>query len=106
MSSDARKKLSAAYIDSLGGFDAIAVNKRFIRSGKIVTAAGVSAGIDMALWLAGQIAGAELRNGFSWGSSTMRNCRSTAGVGVPKKLQSKSGCCREQTERQLIAERP
>ncbi|HEY2798297.1 MAG TPA: DJ-1/PfpI family protein [Thermoanaerobaculia bacterium] len=30
---------------------------RFVRSGKIATAAGVSAGIDLALWLAGEIAG-------------------------------------------------
>jgi transcriptional regulator GlxA family with amidase domain len=28
-----------------------------VRSGKIFTAAGVSAGIDLALWLAGEIAG-------------------------------------------------
>ncbi|HEY7112596.1 MAG TPA: DJ-1/PfpI family protein [Thermoanaerobaculia bacterium] len=32
---------------------------RIVRSGKIVTAAGVSAGIDLAVWLAAQIAGAE-----------------------------------------------
>ena len=32
---------------------------RIVRSGKIVTAAGVSAGIDLALWLAGEIAGRE-----------------------------------------------
>lgn len=32
-------------------------NQRIVRSGKIVTAAGVSAGIDLALWLAGEIAG-------------------------------------------------
>lgn len=32
---------------------------RAVRSGKIVTAAGVSAGIDLALWLAGEIAGRE-----------------------------------------------
>lgn len=49
-----------AFLDSLGAFGAIAVNQRFVRAGKIVTAAGVSAGIDMALWLAGQIAGAEV----------------------------------------------
>lgn len=49
-----------AYIDALGGFGATAVGQRFVRSGKIVTAAGVSAGIDMALWLAGEIAGAEV----------------------------------------------
>lgn len=32
-------------------------DKRVVRSGKIVTAAGVSAGIDLALWLAGEITG-------------------------------------------------
>jgi hypothetical protein len=30
-----------------------------VRSGKIVTAAGVSAGLDLALWLAGEVAGRE-----------------------------------------------
>ena len=34
---------------------AIYTEKRVVVSGKIVTAAGVSAGIDMALWLVGQI---------------------------------------------------
>jgi transcriptional regulator GlxA family with amidase domain len=34
-------------------------DQRVVRSGKIVTAAGVSAGIDLALWLAGEIAGRE-----------------------------------------------
>ncbi|MGW0251681.1 DJ-1/PfpI family protein [Nocardia goodfellowii] len=32
---------------------------RIVRSGKIVTAAGVSAGIDLGLWLVGEIAGVE-----------------------------------------------
>ncbi|MVU75812.1 DJ-1/PfpI family protein [Nocardia sp. ET3-3] len=32
---------------------------RIVRSGKIVTAAGVSAGIDLGLWLVGEIAGRE-----------------------------------------------
>jgi len=32
-------------------------DERVVRSGKIVTAAGVSAGIDLGLWLAGEIAG-------------------------------------------------
>lgn len=32
-------------------------DQRIVRSGKIVTAAGVSAGIDLALWLAGRLAG-------------------------------------------------
>jgi transcriptional regulator GlxA family with amidase domain len=34
-------------------------DERVVRSGKIVTAAGVSAGIDLALWLAAEIAGRE-----------------------------------------------
>jgi transcriptional regulator GlxA family with amidase domain len=34
-------------------------DERIVRSGKIVTAAGVSAGIDLALWLCGEIAGRE-----------------------------------------------
>jgi transcriptional regulator GlxA family with amidase domain len=34
-------------------------DERFVRSGKIVTAAGVSAGIDLALWLAGELVGRE-----------------------------------------------
>ncbi|MFE3022781.1 DJ-1/PfpI family protein [Nocardia tengchongensis] len=33
---------------------------RIVRSGKIVTAAGVSAGIDLGLWLVGEIAGDEV----------------------------------------------
>lgn len=32
-------------------------DERVVRAGKIVTAAGVSAGIDLAMWLAGEIAG-------------------------------------------------
>ncbi|MBU8816503.1 DJ-1/PfpI family protein [Mycolicibacterium goodii] len=34
-------------------------NHRIVRDGKLVTAAGVSAGIDFALWLAGEICGRE-----------------------------------------------
>jgi transcriptional regulator GlxA family with amidase domain len=34
-------------------------DERIVRSGKIVTAAGVSAGIDLGLWLVGEIAGRE-----------------------------------------------
>ncbi|HEY6980762.1 DJ-1/PfpI family protein [Reyranella sp.] len=34
-------------------------DERIVRSGRIVSAAGVSAGIDLALWLAGEIAGRE-----------------------------------------------
>ncbi len=35
-------------------------NERIVQAGKIVTAAGVSAGIDLGLWLAGELGGREL----------------------------------------------
>ncbi|GAA1018841.1 glutamine amidotransferase [Acrocarpospora pleiomorpha] len=35
-------------------------DERIVRAGKVVTAAGVSAGIDLGLWLVGEIAGREL----------------------------------------------
>jgi len=44
-------------INLLKDFGAIPVRKRFIHEGKIITAAGVSAGIDMALYLVNEIAG-------------------------------------------------
>ena len=47
-------------IDYLKMFGAEPVNKRFVRQGKIVTAAGVSAGIDMALSLVALERGEEL----------------------------------------------
>lgn len=45
--------------DALKNFGAEPCAERFVRQDKIITAAGVSAGIDMALYLAGEIAGAE-----------------------------------------------
>ncbi len=38
-----------------GEAEAVVEGIRYVRDGKVVTAAGVSAGIDMALWLVGQI---------------------------------------------------
>lgn len=43
----------------LGELGAVPVQERVVEEGKIVTAAGVSAGIDMALTLAGRIVGSE-----------------------------------------------
>jgi transcriptional regulator GlxA family with amidase domain len=37
----------------------VAANYRYVRDGNLVTAAGVSAGIDMALWLTGHLHGAD-----------------------------------------------
>jgi transcriptional regulator GlxA family with amidase domain len=47
-------------MDQLAAFGAIPVAERFVHDGKIVTAAGVSAGIDMAITLASLIAGDEV----------------------------------------------
>ncbi len=45
-------------VPALKAFGAIPVgDERIVREGNIVTAAGVSAGLDLALWLAGEIAG-------------------------------------------------
>jgi transcriptional regulator GlxA family with amidase domain len=44
-------------LDQLRGFDVEPADERVVFDGKYVTAAGVSAGIDMALALAGRIAG-------------------------------------------------
>lgn len=45
------------WLDQLAAFGAIPVSERVVRDGDIVTAAGVSAGIDMALALLGQAVG-------------------------------------------------
>src|ERR1035438_3418263 len=44
-------------LDELGSLGAVPTNERVVFDGKLVTAAGVSAGIDMALALAARIAG-------------------------------------------------
>lgn len=49
-----------AVLDRLRVWGAIPVSKRVVEDGKIITAAGVSAGIDMALLLAAKIAGQEM----------------------------------------------
>jgi len=49
-----------ASLDRLGEYGAIPTSERVVEQGKYVTAAGVSSGIDMALTLAGTIAGDEV----------------------------------------------
>jgi putative intracellular protease/amidase len=46
-----------ALMDPLGRLGAIPVNRRVVEQGKVITAAGVSSGIDMALTLSARIAG-------------------------------------------------
>jgi putative intracellular protease/amidase len=54
-------------LETLTGLGAEAVSERVVFDGKIVTAAGVSAGIDMALTLAAEIAGREVAQAIQLG---------------------------------------
>jgi putative intracellular protease/amidase len=53
--------------DTLASLGARPTERRVVSQGKVVTAAGVSAGIDMALWLAAQIAGDEVAKAIQLG---------------------------------------
>ena len=53
--------------DLLAGFGATPVDERVVVDGKVVTGAGVSAGIDMALTLAAEIAGPEVAQAIQLG---------------------------------------
>ena len=54
-------------LDMLRDYGATPVSKRVVRAGKVMTAAGVSAGIDMALTLAAEIAGEQLAQAIQLG---------------------------------------
>jgi putative intracellular protease/amidase len=56
-----------AALDELGRLGATPVSERVVWDGKLVTAAGVSAGIDMALALAAEIAGEQLAQAIQLG---------------------------------------
>jgi transcriptional regulator GlxA family with amidase domain len=56
-----------AYLDRLRDLGAEPVEERVVEDGKIVTAAGVSAGIDMALTLAARIAGEQVAQAIQLG---------------------------------------
>jgi len=49
-----------AVMDTLGRLGAVPVTRRVVEQGKVITAAGVSSGIDMALTLAARIAGEDV----------------------------------------------
>ena len=63
----ARATTHWAYFDALRGYGADAVKARAVEDGKLVTAAGVSAGIDMALRLVQRVAGDDLARGIQLG---------------------------------------
>ena len=54
-------------MDDLAQFGATAVAERYVFDGKVATAAGVSAGIDMALALASKLAGQEIAQAIQLG---------------------------------------
>jgi len=56
-----------AVLDELRQFGATPVSERVVEQGKIITAAGVSAGIDMALRLVARIAGDDVARGIQLG---------------------------------------
>ncbi len=56
-----------AFLERLSEFGAQPVAERVVEDGKIITAAGVSAGIDMALTLAARIAGDEVAQAIQLG---------------------------------------
>lgn len=56
-----------AFLEQLRGFGAEPVGGRFVEDGKLLTAAGVSAGIDMALHLVGLEAGPEVAQAVQLG---------------------------------------
>jgi hypothetical protein len=68
---------------------------RFVRDGNVVTAAGVSAGIDMALWIVGQLRGLGSLARCSTTSSTTRrrptprSCDGTRSRAVARRLSAR-----------------
>jgi putative intracellular protease/amidase len=56
-----------AYRDGLAAFGAVPVAERVVEDGKVITAAGVSAGIDMALHLAARVAGDDVAQAIQLG---------------------------------------
>ena len=56
-----------AFLEQLGELGAHPVGGRFVQDGKLITAAGVSAGIDMALHLVGQEVGPEVAQAVQLG---------------------------------------
>jgi transcriptional regulator GlxA family with amidase domain len=56
-----------AFLDRLSELGAEPVTERVVEDGKVITAAGVSAGIDMALTLAARIAGDEVAQAIQLG---------------------------------------
>lgn len=55
-----------AYLNLLNEFGAVPVSRRWVEDGPVVTAAGIAAGIDMALYLAARFAGADVSRAIQY----------------------------------------
>ena len=66
-----------AYYDELGSYGAMPTEDRVVEEGKILTAAGVSAGIDLALTLVARMAGQETAQAIQLGIEYDPQPRST-----------------------------
>ena len=70
------------WLDQLSDFGATPVSRRVVEQGKVITAAGVSSGIDMALTLAARIAGDDMARaiqlGIEYDPEPPFDCGSTA----------------------------
>ncbi|WP_370876689.1 DJ-1/PfpI family protein [Amycolatopsis thermophila] len=83
-----------AFLETLREYGAVPVKRRWVDHGGILTAAGVAAGIDMALHLAARFAGEDIARSCSSASSTTPTPRSAASTGRPRHA-SGSGACPE-----------
>jgi transcriptional regulator GlxA family with amidase domain len=76
-------------LDTLARFGAQPVSQRVVEQGKVITAAGVSAGIDMALILAARIAGERtaqaIQLSMEYDPQPPFDCGSPTGTAVPKR---------------------
>ncbi len=82
-------------LETLARFGARPTSERVVPEGKVVTSAGVSSGIDMALWLAGRIAGDEFAQAvqlmIEYDPEPPYDCGSTAKAGPELTARLRAG---------------
>ncbi len=82
-------------LDKLAEFGARPVSRRVVEQGKVITAAGVSAGIDMALTLAARIAGEDYAQGIQLGIEYDPAPRRSRADHRPRRALRSSSSCAE-----------
>jgi len=92
-----------AVLDQLSQFGATPTSERVVEQGKIITAAGVSSGIDMALRLAAHVAGDEIAQaiqlGIEYDPQPPFDCGSVAKAGEAIRNLTLAGLAREDAPR-------